>query len=430
MAVAGDHRDPGPGGSANGGDVRRRAGWLPADQDGLEAWLAGHRERVEGMGGRDGLHPAVREFQQLIDCDPVVGMYVMRMIEQVPATRHYRTRHLHSVAQLLRLLNAVLTLAPEFGPNMVATPIGAILDWTMGTPAGFAAFRDPRVNAALKKILNAWCAFLDTPDSLYVLNDSPSGWTSTAARAAIGIEQFQHDPDDEHWGFTSWNDFFTRRFRDGQRPVACPDDDTVIVSACEATPYAITTDVARRDRFWIKTQPYSLQDMLGHDSAVETFVGGTVYQGFLSATNYHRWHSPVAGTIVRAFGRDGTYYSEADSEGNDAVEPTYSQSYLAHVAARAVILIDADNPAIGLVAFVPVGMSDVSSCRIHPHLAPGRHVAKGEELGHFQYGGSTHCVLFRPGVIAQVAAAALPQPHDRNPPLVPVCSELARAARR
>jgi hypothetical protein len=24
------------------------------------------------------------------------------------------------------------------------SPLGAILDWTMGTPAGFAAYRDPR----------------------------------------------------------------------------------------------------------------------------------------------------------------------------------------------------------------------------------------------------------------------------------------------
>ena len=28
-------------------DVKRRAGWLP-DQDALESWLAGHRERVDG----------------------------------------------------------------------------------------------------------------------------------------------------------------------------------------------------------------------------------------------------------------------------------------------------------------------------------------------------------------------------------------------
>jgi phosphatidylserine decarboxylase len=76
---------------------------------------------------------------------------------------------------MLLLVNEVLTMAPEFGPDMVATPLGAILDWTMATPAGFAAYRDPRINAMFKKILSAWCEFLTNGDSLYVLNDSPSG---------------------------------------------------------------------------------------------------------------------------------------------------------------------------------------------------------------------------------------------------------------
>jgi phosphatidylserine decarboxylase len=201
----------------------------------------------------------------------------------------------------------------------------------------------------------------------------------------------------------------------------------VIVSACESTPYGISTDVKRQDRFWIKSQPYSLQDLLAHDKSSGQFAGGTVYQAFLSATNYHRWHSPVAGTIVRAFVQEGTYYSEADSEGPDAVEPANSQSYLAHVAARAVILIQADNPVIGLMAFVPAGMVEVSSCMIGPDLTPGYHARKGEELGFFQYGGSTHCLVFRPGAIAGFALAAIPQPHDPNAPLVPVRSKLATA---
>ena len=246
--------------------------------------------------------------------------------------------------------------------------------------------------------------------------------------SAIGIEQYEHDPADPHWGFTSWNDFFTRRFRDGARPVAAPEDDDVIVAACESTPFSIRTDVKRRDEFWLKTQPYSLSDMLANDEAVEEFAGGTVYQAFLSATNYHRWHSPVAGTIVRAFLVEGTYYSEADSLGSDAVEPTHSQAYLAHVAARAVFLIRADNPAIGLVGFVPVGMSEVSSCLIHPSIEPGHHVVKGDELGHFQFGGSTHCLVFGPGVIGDFAMTAIPQPHDPDAPLVLVRSRLATVA--
>jgi phosphatidylserine decarboxylase len=297
----------------------------------------------------------------------------------------------------------------------------------MATPAGFAAYRDPRINAMIKKILTVWCEFLSSDDSRYVLNDSPSGWKSDAARQAIGIDQYEHDADDEFWGFASWNDFFTRRFTDGARPVAAPDDDAVIVSACESTPYSIKKDVKRKDRFWIKSQPYSLEDMLADDESVDEFVGGTVYQAFLSATNYHRWHSPVAGTIVRAFVQEGTYYSEADSEGADAVEPQNSQGYLAHVAARAVVLVQADSPAIGLMAFVAVGMLEVSSCVIDPNIKPGCHVAKGEELGYFQFGGSTHCLVFRPGVIADFTLDALPQLHDPEAPLVLVRSKLAVA---
>jgi phosphatidylserine decarboxylase len=408
-------------------DVRRRAGWLPQDHDELESWLAGHRKRVEVKGEQIKLRPVLTEFQQLIDSDPVVCMYVHQMIDQMPRSKPYRKRHLHSVEQMLHLINEVLTIAPEFGKNAVIIPLSAILDWATSTPAGLAAFRDPRINTMLKKILAAWREFLDSPGSLYVLNDSPSGWKCTEARRAIGIEQFEHDPEDEHWGFTSWNDFFTRCFKDGQRPVASPDDDKVIVSACESTPYRIATGVQRQDQFWIKNQPYSLREMLANDESVDQFVGGTVYQAYLSAMKYHHWHSPVAGTIVRAFVQPGTYFSETVSERSDALQPPDSQSYMAHIAARAIVLIQADDPVIGLVAFVAVGIGEVSSTLIGPDITPGYHVEKGEELGYFQFGGSTHCLVFRPGAIADFSFVAIPQSDNGDAPTVLVRSKLALA---
>ena len=140
-------------------DARRRAGWLPVEQEDLELWLRAHRERVESRGEQVVLHPVLLEFKELIDGDPTVRMYLNEMIGQVPSAKPYTGRHLTSVAQLLRLINEVLTMAPEFGPQgaMVATPLGAILDWPMGTRAGFAAFRDRRINAMLKTILTVWC---------------------------------------------------------------------------------------------------------------------------------------------------------------------------------------------------------------------------------------------------------------------------------
>jgi phosphatidylserine decarboxylase len=175
-------------------DVRRRAGWLPDDQEDLEAWLDGHQQRVETRGEQIVLDPVIGEFQELIDRDPVVRMYVNQMIAQVPATKPYRRRHLESVDHLLRLINEVLTMAPEFGPAMVATPLGAILDWTMGTAAGFAAYRDPRINAMLKKIVAVWCEFLSGGDSLYGLNGSPSGGKSAEAELGRGQSCGPSDP--------------------------------------------------------------------------------------------------------------------------------------------------------------------------------------------------------------------------------------------
>lgn len=55
------------------------------------------------------------------------------------------------------------------------------------------------------------------------------------------------------------------------------------------------------------------------------------------------------------------------------------------------------------------------------------HVGKGEELGCFQFGGSTHCLVFRPGAIADFTLAALPQPHNPDAPQVLVRSKLAIA---
>lgn len=205
---------------------------------------------------------------------------------------------------------------------------------------------------------------------------------------------------------TNPTDFFTRHFRDGVRPIASPDDDDVIANACESKPYNVARGAKLRDRFWVKGQPYSVLDMLGHDPLAHKFDGGaTVYQAFLSALSYHRWHAPVSGRIVRAFVRDGTYFSEPLFEGQgesgkgeeiDTRGISVAQGYLTALAARAVIFIEADNPDVGLMAFVGVGMDEVSTCDIT--VREGQRVAKGDELGMFHFGGSTHCLLFRHGV--------------------------------
>ncbi|MFO0959949.1 MAG: phosphatidylserine decarboxylase family protein [Isosphaeraceae bacterium] len=411
----------------------RLGGWLPTDAKVLNRWLAELIEHAERE--RAPFHPVIEEFRALIEGDPVLLMYFSQMFQQQP---HFPPPSgsgdvkLRDYRQMLRVINHLLTTAPAFDTSkMVGCPLNAILDFPMITPAGLAAFVMPEINAMLRKVLRAWARFLDSEDSLYVLNESPEGWLSPEARAAIGLDEFRTDPSRPFLGFKSWNDFFIREFRPGMRPIAAPEDDGVIISACESSPYAIRDRVKECDAFWLKAQPYSLRHML-NGLFVDRFVGGTVYQAFLSAEKYHRWHSPVSGTVAKLELVPGTYFAEAAAEGFDPTGPNDSQGYIAHMATRALIFIEADNPAIGLLAFVAVGMAEVSSCKMAGAdglpLREGQHLKKGEQIGYFQFGGSTHCLAFGPDVVAEFARRAIPQgPNGQESADVKVNSPLARA---
>ena len=50
----------------------------------------------------------------------------------------------------------------------------------------------------------------------------------------------------------------------------------------------------------MKGQPYSLQDMLADDDAVDAVRRRDGVSGVPERDNYHRWHSPVTGTIDRS----------------------------------------------------------------------------------------------------------------------------------
>lgn len=402
--------------------------WLPSDQAFLESWMGKLIAEVDREDRP--LHPVVQQFKDFIEGDPEAYMLFNQMFSQVPRKPPYNQNpaggpQVRDYHHMLRLVNAILTRAPEFNTTgLVGFPINAIFDWSMATTSGFAAFLSERVNHQLKNVLDAWGRYLCSGDSRYVLNTDPeTGWFGAAAMKAMpGFdEEFKCDPAAPYHGFRSWDDFFTREFRDGVRPVASPDDGGIIANACESAPYRIARDVRRRSKFWIKAQPYSLEHMLAHDPLVDGFVGGTVYQAFLSALSYHRWHSPVDGKVVKAYVKNGTYYSETLSEGFDSAGPNESQGYITEVATRAFIFIEADNPAIGLMCVMPVGMAEVSTCQLTVY--EGQHVKKGEQIGMFHFGGSTHCLFFGPQVKLDFDL------HGQKPGLdsqnIPVRSKLA-----
>lgn len=426
----------------------RLGNWLPSDRKLITDWIneliadvkAKENTLCNGtdMQGAAGFqHEEVSEFKDLLDNDPRLHSLAAQMIEQ----GHDYCKEdptgepqINSYDLMLKLIDEIMNRAPKYMPpgakgrGLIGFPINAILDWCMGTPAGYAFFLDTKVNQCFEKILKAWCRYLSSEDSAKVLNGDSDGWLCEAALQELQMDLFDCDPEKPHYGFGSWNEFFTRTFLPGKRPVEGADDPYVIVSACESVPYRICTNAQKDTKFWLKGQPYSLEYMLNQDESADMFVGGTVYQAFLSATKYHRWHSPVSGTIKRCFLVPGTYYAELSSYPYDDAGPNNSQCYITHVAARAVILIDSKNKDIGLMAFIAVGMAEVSSCVMT--VKEGQDVEKGDELGFFQFGGSTHCLIFQKDVIDMFVQDAIPAENDDDSKTVKVCAKLAVAKKR
>lgn len=391
--------------------VSRR--WLPNKEATLKRWHDVLAQEIEKRRGNE-RHLVIQEFEQLISEDPVVRMSLTQMIEEIP--KKYHDYHPKDLQDFLEQLNAVLTIAPPYiepghgeASALVGTPFSAIMIWTMGTPSGFVAYRNPKINAMLKKALRVWTGFLDSENSRYVLNDSPNGWMCEKAKRDLQMQDYEYSADAPYWGFSSWNDFFTRKVKPTARPIADISDNKVITAACDSTVYKIGRNAQAQSEFWIKSQPYSLAYMLNNEY-VDQFVGGDVWQAFLSPFNYHRWHSPVSGTIVKAYVKEGLYFSQAASEGEDPSDQDHSEGYITHLQTRAIFFIDADDKNIGLMCVMPVGMVEISSCVINENIKPGYHVEKGEEIGYFQFGGSTHCLFFRPGVIKEFSPLKDPEP--------------------
>ena len=378
---------------------------MPEDEKDIKKWLDDLIKEVDALPSLK-LHPIVKEFEETVEKNATLYMQYSQMFTEVtesktptdkPQVRNYR--------QMFRLVNFIMTKwSPYYNEyGLVGFPINAILNWSMGTTNGYAAFLNEEANAHWTKVLDQWGKFLKSESSCYVLVDKPWGWFGEAAMAAMPnfVEEFECDPAQEHYGFKSWDEFFIGNFRKGVRPIAKGRD--VIANACESLPFALQFHVKPTDEFWIKEQKYSLNHMLPDETLVSKFYGGTIYQAFLSALSYHRWHSPVDGKVVKAYNIPGTYYSATLCVGPDEASPDKSQGYICQVAARAVIFIKADNEAIGLMCFIAVGMGEVSTCDIRADLIPtvdnpSPIVKKGDEIGMFHFGGSTHCLLFRPSV--------------------------------
>jgi len=390
----------------------RKAGWHHASNKVYKEWMKEMSVKAHRAMKSDDvtLLPPIQDFKDFIETNPTVYEEFIRMFEGMtePPTDHI---------EMLHMFNVIFRQAPYYGD--LGPPMYMIMAQVMNTQGGFSAFTKQNLNFHFKKLFETWATYLLSPDSRYVLVSGPVddsgkyyGWFSETAENAL-MAQYENrtfeqvficDAEAPYHGYNSYEDFFTRKFRSVEidRPVVGGVDDLRLISApCESTLYNVQYNVQKSDDLFIKDEAYSLVHLLNNDPLMEQFVGGTVIQGFLSTTGYHRWHSPVTGVINKIVNVPGTYFAQAPSTigepipDNDTDLPPYLKSlrYFSNTATRQLIFIDAENPDIGLLCFISIGMTEISTCQATVY--DSQRVKRGDELGVFHFGGSSFAMVFR-----------------------------------
>ncbi len=422
------------------------AGYLPKDIGHIGKWLSdlveASQKEKEKAGSNYTMAYSILEMKAMLIKSRSLAKEVADMIQEALIVHEkYEPKVKYTIKSLEDLfvaMNYILHNAPKFEPQVshTAFPMSGLFVYMMATPSGWIVFRSQAFNDALRKILQAWCDFLDSPETLSVVTTASDGWLSPASVVANNLDEFVTEntkiKDPLHWGFKSFNDYFHRQIILLCRPLDGPANNAVVVSSNDGTVYRVARDVKLTDNFETKSQNYSLTNMLDGSPYTNVFKGGDVLQTFLSGHDYHRWRAPITGEIVEARVINGYMFSELKVEGWDPTAGTYSQGYEANVNTRGLIIIKHKDPKIGLVAVMPIGITEISSVKIRKAngdpIKIGDYINKGEELGWFSYGGSSLCLVFQKGAIKQFTVVnPNADVNSNNGPYVRVRAQVAIA---
>jgi phosphatidylserine decarboxylase len=362
---------------------------------------------------RKALTPSIQALQDLIKGNEVLTYLANNAFQQnenivddQQSTQDAPIPRIPDLDSLLNAFNAILNTAPQFINNdLVGLPFSALVVGIDATLGGSTLFRLPMFNQKMKAILNDWSVFLESTASGTGFSVEGQQWLSDAAKQQYDFPIWKKDSQTlPYW--KSWDSFFTRNFLDPvkARPIAGPTTNQVVVCPNDGSLFCWQPQVKRKDVFWLKGMPYSLDDILSspdpaQDKLIkslklaEMFDGGYVFQTYLNPYNFHRWWVPVNGTVLfDPLVIPGCFFSKL-------VLPDYggattaSTPYLAEVNARGLIVIKTED--YGNICCLPLGMSEVSTVQFDTTMKKGAKVKKGDEMGMFHYGGSSFVVLYQ-----------------------------------
>jgi phosphatidylserine decarboxylase precursor len=259
----------------------------------------------------------------------------------------------------------------------------------------------------------SWGAFLDTEESW---NDEH--YQMALNDTAFGLQNGWYE-DPTNW--KTFNEFFARHLKSKEmRPIASPDEESVVASYADSQPMGIwkidnSSNLIEADGVPVKsTTLKSISKLIGEDSLYkDAFANGTFTHSFLNVNDYHRYHFPLSGTIKEARIIQGINPTGGqlwwDKENNRYAFNPSAKTGWQSIETRGCVILETDE--FGLVALMPIGMGVVGSVNFEGNILPDAKVKKGDMLGHFAFGGSDFIMIFQDGVTFTLDA---PKQSDGN----------------
>ncbi len=180
----------------------------------------------------------------------------------------------------------------------------------------------------------------------------------------------------EERSFLSYNDFFTRRIKEGQRTVAHQPDHLIAPCDSKLSVYSITKD----SHFIIKNTQYTLHSLLKNKKLADYYEGGVLLLFRLSVDDYHRYCYIDNGRKSKNYHIKGVFHTVNPIA--NQVLPVYKEN------TREFSVMDTEN--FGRILVMEIGAMLVGKIVNYHEDAI---VQRGEEKGRFEFGGSSIIIL-------------------------------------
>lgn len=256
----------------------------------------------------------------------------------------------------------------------------------------------------LTEFARRWGSFLDTPESFN--HDILESFIKDAPEYHVEESLINGRPNTPS-GWLTFNQFFARELNPGLRPIREPANNLAVTSPADCQfqhSYGIDQS-SNIPRTTLKgTHHYgNIKQLIEGSRYADAFAGGTFTHYMLPPSAYHRYHVPVSGLVKESYVISGKVFMQVDLEDHQLASKDSAKSGYEFSQTRGVLTLDtsaSDHGDLGIVAIVAVGMAHVASVNLT--AVEGTHIAKGEEFGFFQFGGSDIIVLFQDGVAPEV----------------------------